>query len=350
MKSKLLIAIAVLVVLSAGWLFFMRSNGTTANKMPDQVSYNFHIRPILSDKCFKCHGPDKNKREAGLRLDIPDSAFAPLKETKGSFAFVPYKPEESEVYKRITSTDSAYFMPTPSSHLGVLSSYEIALFKKWINQGAKYEKHWAFEKPVKAPLPSIDHKEKTVNEIDYFVFSKQEQMGLTNNEQSDKERLLKRVSLDLTGLLPSEKLMDQFAANQSTKAYENAVDQLLASPAFGEKIAVHWLDLARYSDSYGYQDDNVRTQWAWRDWVIHAFNKNLPYNDFLTCQIAGDMLPNSTKEQMLATAFFRNHKYTEEGGIIPEEYRIQYIIDKTKTFTKGILGLTAEFAQCHDHK
>ena len=350
MKSKLLIVFAVLVVLSAGWLFFMRSNGTAANKMPDQVSYNFHIRPILSDKCFKCHGPDKNKREAGLRLDIPDSAFAPLKETKGSFAFVPYKPEESEVYKRITSTDSAYFMPTPSSHLGVLSSYEIALFKKWINQGAKYEKHWAFEKPVKAPLPSIDHKENTVNEIDYFVFSKQEQMGLTNNEQSDKERLLKRVSLDLTGLLPSEKLMDQFAANQSTKAYENAVDQLLASPAFGEKIAVHWLDLARYSDSYGYQDDNVRTQWAWRDWVIHAFNKNLPYNDFLTWQIAGDMLPNSTKEQMLATAFFRNHKYTEEGGIIPEEYRIEYIIDKTKTFTKGILGLTAECAQCHDHK
>ena len=351
MKSKLLIVIAVLVVFSAGWIFFMRSKGTTAaNKMPDQVSYNFHIRPILSDKCFKCHGPDKNKREAGLRLDIPDSAFAPLKETKGAFALVPYKPEESELFKRISSTDTAYQMPTPSSHLGILSSYEIALFKKWINQGAKYEKHWAFVKPVKAPLPSIDHKENAVNEIDYFVFSKQEQLGLTNNEQSDKERLLKRVSLDLTGLLPSEKLMDQFTANQSSNAYETAVDQLLASSTFGEKMAVHWLDIARYSDSYGYQDDNVRTQWAWRDWVIHAFNKNLPYNDFLTWQIAGDMLPNSTKEQMLATAFFRNHKYTEEGGIIPEEYRIEYIIDKTKTFTKGVLGLTAECAQCHDHK
>ena len=350
MKSKFLIVTAVLLASLIGWLSCMHTNGTAANKMPDQVSYNFHIRPILSDKCFKCHGPDKNKREAGLRLDIPDSAFAPLKETKGAFALVPFKPEESEVYKRIISTDSSYQMPSPTAHLGMLSSYEIALFKKWINQGAKYERHWAFAKPIKAALPSIDHKEQAVNGIDYFVFSKQEQMGLSHNEQSDKERLLKRVSLDLTGLLPSEKMMAQFAANQSSNAYETAVDLLFNTPAYGEKMAVHWLDIARYSDSYGYQDDNVRTQWAWRDWVIHAFNKNIPYNQFLTWQIAGDMLPNATKEQMLATAFFRNHKYTEEGGIIPEEYRIGYILDKTKTFTKGILGLTAECAQCHDHK
>jgi hypothetical protein len=350
MKSKFLIVIVLLLASFVGWLSCMHSTSSVANKMPDQVSYNFHIRPILSDKCFKCHGPDKNKMEAGLRLDIPDSAFAPLKETKGAFALVPFKPDESEVYKRISSTDSAYLMPSPSSHLGLLSSYEIALFKKWINQGAKYERHWAFEKPIKAALPSIDHKEQAVNGIDYFVFSKQEQMGLSHNEQSDKERLLKRVSLDLTGLLPSEKMMAQFAANQSNNAYETAVDLLLGTPAYGEKMAVHWLDIARYSDSYGYQDDNVRTQWAWRDWVIHAFNKNIPYSEFLTWQIAGDMLPNATKEQMLATAFFRNHKYTEEGGIIPEEYRIGYILDKTKTFTKGILGLTAECAQCHDHK
>ncbi len=350
MKSKFLIVIAVLLASLVGWLSCMHSNGTAANKMPDQVSYNFHIRPILSDKCFKCHGPDKNKREAGLRLDIPDSAFAPLKETKGAFALVPFKPEESEVYKRISSTDTAYQMPSSSSHLSLLSAFEIALFKKWINQGAKYEKHWAFAKPIKAPLPSISNKELAINAIDYFVFNKQEQMGLSHNEVSDKERLLKRVSLDLTGLLPSEKMMAQFAANQSSNAYETAVDLLFNTPAYGEKMAVHWLDIARYSDSYGYQDDNVRTQWAWRDWVIHAFNKNIPYNQFLTWQIAGDMLPNATKEQMLATAFFRNHKYTEEGGIIPEEYRIGYILDKTKTFTKGILGLTAECAQCHDHK
>ena len=349
MKSKLLIVVALLLVTITTWLACMQANNGV-NSMPDKVSYNFHIRPILSDKCFKCHGPDINKREAGLRLDIPDSAFGPLKETKGAFALVPFKPEESELYKRISSTDTAYLMPSPSSHLGVLSAYEIGLFKKWIKQGAKYEPHWAFAKPVKAPLPTIKNKELAKNEIDYFIISKQEQAGLAPNEEADRERLLKRVSLDLTGLPPSEKMMDQLLANQSAHAYEAAVDELLNTPSYGEKMAVHWLDVARYSDSYGYQDDNVRTQWAWRDWVIHAFNKNLPYNQFLTWQIAGDMLPNATKEQILATAFFRNHKYTEEGGVIPEEYRIEYILDKTKTFGKGILALTVECAQCHDHK
>jgi hypothetical protein len=350
MKSKLIVVLALLLTCVVAWISCMQASGSSTNSMPDKVSYNFHIRPILSDKCFKCHGPDINKREAGLRLDLPDAAFAPLRETKGAFALVPFKPEQSELYKRITSTDTAYQMPTPESHMGVLSAHEIALFKKWIEQGAKYEKHWAFVPPVKTVLPSIKDKEKALNEIDYFILAKQEQLGLVPNEESDKERLLKRVSLDLTGLPPSEKLMGEYNSNQSPKAFEIAVDALLNTPAYGEKMAVHWLDIARYSDSYGYQDDNVRTQWAWRDWVIHAFNKNMPYNTFLTWQIAGDMLPNASKEQVLATAFFRNHKYTEEGGVIPEEYRIGYILDKTKTYTKGILAMTAECAQCHDHK
>ena len=349
MSRKLIIVFAFFLVTIITWVACMRTNNG-AGAMPDKVSYNFHIRPILSDKCFKCHGPDINKREAGLRLDVPDSAFAPLKETRGAFALVPFKPEESELYKRISSTDTAYLMPTPSSHLGALSEQQIALFKKWIKQGAKYEPHWAFAKPVKVPLPSIKNKALAKNEIDYFILAKQEQAGLSPNEAADKERLFKRLSLDITGLPPSEKMMDQFMANQNAGAYEAAVDELLNMAAYGEKMAVHWLDVARYSDSYGYQDDNIRTQWAWRDWVIHAFNKNLPYNQFLTWQIAGDMLPNATKEQILATAFFRNHKYTEEGGVIPEEYRIEYILDKTKTFGKGILGLTVECAQCHDHK
>ena len=348
MRFKILIVTALLLLIVFGWLYHIQSVNQSA--IPQLISYNFHIRPILSDKCFKCHGPDKNKREAGLRLDMEDSAFAPLKETKGAFAFVPFKPEESEVFKRISSTDSAYQMPLPSSHLGLLSTYEIALFKKWISQGAKYEHHWAFVKPVKLPLPSIDKDQVAINAIDNFIFSKQSQLGLSHNEESDKERLLKRLSLDLTGLLPSEKMMSQFSANQSATAYETAVDLLLSSPAYGEKMAVHWLDISRYADSFGYQDDDARTQWAWRDWVIHAFNKNIPYNTFLTWQLAGDMLPNATKEQMLATAFLRNHKITEEGGVIPEEYRIAYNIDKTKTFGKGILGLTLECAQCHDHK
>ena len=349
MKSKFLIVFALLLITVISWLACMRANNG-AVALPDKVSYNFNIRPILSDKCFKCHGPDINKREAGLRLDIPDSAFAPLRETKGAFALVPFKPDESELYKRISSTDTAYLMPNPSSHLGVLSAHEIALFKKWILQGAKYEPHWAFVKPVKSALPSIKNKQLAKNEIDYFILAKQEQAGLSPNGEADKERLLKRLSLDLTGLPPSEKMMDQFTANQNANAYEAVVDELLSAPTYGEKMAVHWLDIARYADSYGYQDDNVRTQWIWRDWLIHAFNKNIPYNDFLTWQIAGDMLPNATKEQILATAFFRNHKYTEEGGVIPEEYRISYILDKTKTFGKGILGLTVECAQCHDHK
>lgn len=316
----------------------------------DLVSYNFNIRPILSDKCFACHGPDANKRKAHLRLDIADSAYAPLKEMKGAFALVPGKPDESEVYKRISSADPTYQMPIPDSHLGLLTEDQVAIFKKWIQQGAKYERHWAFTPPKKAPLPDVDDKKWVKNEIDYFALSKMEQKGLAPNEEADKERLLKRISLDITGLPPSIEMMDKFMADNNPDAYEKMVDQLLANNAYGEKMAVHWLDVARYADSYGYQDDNIRTQWPWRDWVIHAFNTNLPYDKFVTWQIAGDMLPNATKEQVLATGFFRNHKYTEEGGVIPEEYRIEYNLDKTKTYGRGIIGVTIECAQCHDHK
>ncbi len=326
---------------------FGKSDG---DKLPDQVSFNFHIRPILSDKCFKCHGPDANKRQAQFRLDIADSAFAPLKETKGAFALVPGKPEESELYKRISSTDTSYMMPDPASHLGALNEYEIKLFKKWIEQGAKYETHWAFTAPIKSALPKVSDKDWVKNEIDYFVLQKLDEKDLTPNEEADKERLLKRASLDITGLPPTIEMMDRFVNDKSDNAYEKILDELMNMPQYGEKMAVHWLDVARYSDSYGYQDDNIRTQWPWRDWVIHAFNKNIPYDQFVTWQVAGDMLPNATKEQILATGFFRNHKYTEEGGVIDEEYRIEYLLDKTKTFGKGILGLTIECAQCHDHK
>lgn len=318
--------------------------------LPATVSYNFDIRPVLSDKCFKCHGPDASHREAHLRLDIADSAYAPLKQTKGAFAIVPGKPEASELLKRVTSSDLSFMMPPPDAHLGVLSEYEKKLFEKWIAQGAKYERHWAFTVPKKPPLPDIAGKSWVKNEIDYFVLQRMTKKNLSPNEEADKERLLKRVSFDLTGLPPSLAMMDRFMADQSPGAYEKMVDELLQTPQYGEKMAVHWLDVARYADSYGYQDDNIRTQWPWRDWLIHAFNENLPYDKFLLWQIAGDMLPAANKEQILATGFFRNHKYTEEGGVVPEEYRIEYLIDKTKTFGKGVLGLTIECAQCHDHK
>lgn len=314
-----------------------------------QLSYNFHIRPILSDKCFACHGPDANKREAGLRLDVEEAAFAALKENPGKFAIVPKDVEKSEIYHRIISQDPSTQMPPPESNLA-LTQEEIELIIRWIKEGAQYEPHWAFIPAKKAPLPKVKNKDWPKNEIDYFTLAKMSQKGLKPNGKATNPELLKRICLDITGLPPSKELMVQFEKDESQDAYSRMIDQLLDKPAFGEKMAALWMDISRYSDSYGYQDDNVRTQWPYRDWVIHAFNKNLPYDQFLTWQIAGDMLPNATKEQVLATAFNRNHKYTEEGGVIPEEYRIEYVLDKTNTFSKGILGITMECAQCHDHK
>jgi hypothetical protein len=326
----------------------MNSGKDKAN--PGRMSYNTDIRPVLSDKCFLCHGPDEGTREAGLRLDIREHAIAPLEGHTDRYAIVPGDPGQSDMIRRISSDDPAIMMPLPESHLGRLTTEEIDKIKKWISQGAVYEPHWAFIPPVKQDLPSLTNSSLASNEIDYFIFSQLSEMGLKPNREARKEYLLKRVSLDLTGLLPSIELQDQFLNDKSPQAYENIVDQLLDSKNFGEKMAVHWMDVARYADSYGYQDDNIRTQWPYRDWVIHAFNKNYPYDVFLTWQLAGDMLPEAGHEETLATAFLRNHKYTEEGGVIPEEYRIEYVADKVKTYTKGILALTAECAHCHDHK
>lgn len=332
---------------------FVSCKPSTSNEISfgdgEQLSYNFHIRPILSDKCFACHGPDANKQEAGLRLDTPETAFAALKESPGKFAIIPNDLNGSEVYHRIVSTDPNELMPPPESNLSLTES-EIELIKRWIEQGAKYEPHWAFVSPKKGELPKVNDEEWTRNEIDYFTLAKMNKLGLDPNEQAEKHELLKRVSLDLTGLPPTPEMINAFEKDESPEAYEKAVDKIMNLPTFGEKMAVLWMDISRYSDSYGYQDDNIRTQWPYRDWVIHAFNKNLPYDQFITWQLAGDMLPNATKEQILATAFNRNHKYTEEGGVIPEEYRVEYVLDKSNTFSKGILGITMECAQCHDHK
>jgi hypothetical protein len=348
MKKKQLLIVAAL---ATGVVMLECCNGKPAEqKMPDEVSYNFHIRPLLSDKCFKCHGPDTTKLEAKLRLDLANSAYAPLTETKGAFAIVPFKPEQSELLKRIRSTDSTVMMPPPDAHLGMLTAQEVKLFEKWIAQGAAYEPHWAFVKPKKAPLPKVDQTKWPRNPIDHFVLNAMESQHLKPNPEADAEQLLKRLSYDLTGLPPTVEQMEAFASDHSEKAYEKWIDQWLESPHYGEKMALQWLDLARYADSYGYQDDNIRTQWPWRDWVIHAFNTNMPFDQFVTWQIAGDMLPNANLETTLATAFFRNHKYTEEGGVIDEEYRVEYLLDKVKTYSKGLLGLTVECAQCHDHK
>ncbi len=311
------------------------------------VSYNFHIRPILSDKCFACHGPDANKRESELRLDTEEGAFDALKESKGKFALVAGNVEESVLYHRITSEDSGELMPPPESNLSLTVS-EIELIKIWIEQGAKYEPHWAFVKPKKNQLPT--EQSWGNNPIDFFVAKKMKEKGLKPNPEAKSHELIKRASLDLTGLPPSPQLLDRFGDFQGKLSYEDLLDGLLEEPSFGEKLGVLWMDVSRYADSYGYQDDNIRTQWPYRDWVIHAFNQNLPYDQFITWQLAGDLLPDATKEQVLATAFNRNHKYTEEGGVIDEEYRIEYVLDKTNTISKGLLGITMECAQCHDHK
>jgi hypothetical protein len=267
------------------------SNQDADNEVPDTVSYNFNIRPIFSDKCFKCHGPDANKRQAGLRLDIAEEALKALKDDPTAHALIPGDPSSSQVYLRITSADSSVMMPPPASNLKRLTPHETDLVKRWIKQGAKYEKHWAFVPLKEVPVPDVKNKAWPKNQLDYFVLSKLEKRNIAPNAEADKERLLKRICFDITGLPPSLQLMDNFLADHSSNAYEKAVDQLLQSPVYGEKMTLHWLDVARYADSHGYQDDNYRSQWPWRDWVIHAFNENLSYDKFITWQLAGDLLP-----------------------------------------------------------
>lgn len=322
---------------------------TKAGLSTNEVDYNFHIRPILSDKCFVCHGPDEKERQEGLRLDTEAGAYAALKGQPNHFAIVPGSLEKSEVWKRIISDDPSEVMPTPESNLR-LTQDEIDLIGKWIEQGAAYKKHWAFIPPSSPELPRVKQEEWANNEIDYFVLEKIQSVGLQPNEEAEKALLLKRVAFDLTGLPPTLELQEKFLKDDAPDAYEKVVDELLSSKHYGEKMAIHWLDVARYADSHGYQDDGLRTMWPWRDWVIHAFNENYPYNKFVTWQLAGDLLPEKNKEALLATGFNRNHKITQEGGVIDEEYRIEYVTDRTNTFGKTFLALTFECAKCHDHK
>ncbi|SEJ62520.1 Planctomycete cytochrome C [Cyclobacterium xiamenense] len=338
--------IAVWFGLSSWMLSCSSDSSQGLADIPETVSYNLHIRPILSENCFACHGPDANKREAGLRLDRETDAYAALKEQPGRHALVPGDPQASEAYLRTVSTDSSERMPPPSSNLS-LTDHQVRLIEKWIRQGAAYEPHWAFVPPVKAALPA-DDLGWAQNEVDYFVLKGMREQGLTPNQSADKRSLLRRVYLDIIGLPPPPAVLDQVETAELD--LDALLDSLFANPAFGEKMAIHWMDLSRYADSHGYQDDYYRTQWPWRDWVIHAFNQNMPYDRFVTWQLAGDLLPDAGKEQVLATAFNRNHKITEESGAIDEEYRVMYAVDRTNTLGKALLGITLECAQCHDHK
>ncbi len=314
------------------------------------LSFNQDIRPILSDHCFQCHGPDNQKRKAGLRLDMAEGAYAEL--DPGAHAIVPGNADESELIRRIYSTDPDEIMPPPETKLP-LNDQDREILRQWINQGAEYQSHWAFISVERPEVPKVEELPVGVtvkNPVDAFVFDQLQEKGWDPQPMASKEKRIRRVTLDLTGLPPTPEEVQAFLNNDSPDAYEKWVDHLLESEAYGERMAVDWLDLARYADSYGYQVDRGRDVWAYRDWVINAFNRNLPFNDFIQWQLAGDLLPNPTREQILATAFNRLHPQKSEGGSIPEEFRTEYVADRVRTFGTTFLGLTLECSRCHDHK
>lgn len=319
------------------------------DKLPQEIDFNQHVKPILSDKCFFCHGPDKGKIKGGLQLHSADLAYAELSESPGKFAIKPGNLNKSEFFYRIMTDDPELLMPEPSSHLS-LSDYEKAVLIKWIKDGAEYKDHWAFIKPVKHNPPKVKNKDLISNSIDNFVLAQLEPMDLKLSQKADKELLLRRASLDLTGLMPTLEEIDAFLNDTSENAFEKQLDKLLASAAYGEQRTLDWMDLARYADTHGYSVDWFRDVSPWRDWVIKSFNKNMPYDKFVLWQMAGDMLPNATREQRLATTFNRLHPQNLEGGIIDEEFRSEYVSDRTATVGQAFLGLTIGCAKCHDHK
>jgi len=326
------------------------SNTTSQTKeIPETIDYIFDVKPILSDRCYLCHGPDDGTREANLRFDTKEGAFAALGENIKHYAIVANDTTASELVQRINAKNAVKLMPPVASNLS-LSEYEKKILTKWVAQGAVWKEHWAFILPEKKEVPKVKNDSLVVNEIDNFIVQKLTQQGLVPSEKASKEKLIRRVYFDLTGLPPSLTDIDIFLNDTSKNAYEKVVDHLLNSSRYGEHLATSWLDIARYSDTHGYQDDLERTMWPWRDWVISAFNRNIPYDEFIKWQLAGDLLPNANLEQILATGFNRNHKITQEGGVIDEEYRVEYVLDRTNTVSKSLLGLTMECAQCHDHK
>lgn len=321
---------------------------TAYEELPEKIDFNFHVRPILSDRCFACHGPDENARKANLRLDTEEGLFSML-EGKEKFPIAPGKPKDSEVIERILHDDPELVMPTPESNL-TLTDSEKATLLKWVEQGAEWKTHWAFTAPVKVPLPQVNDPSWARNEIDYFVLDKLESLGLSPSTEANKTTLIRRLSLDLIGLPPTPEEVQAFKNDTSPNAYEKLADRLLASPGYGERWAWEWLDVARYADTNGFQGDATRNMWPWRDWVIQAFNNNMPYDEFTIKQLAGDLLPNATRNDILATGFNRNHTYNTEGGSIPEETRVTNVFDRVETTGTAWLGLTMNCARCHDHK
>ncbi len=319
------------------------------NLLPNDLDFNYDVKPILSDKCFACHGPDAKKRKADLRLDLAEEAYRALGKEENYHAIVPGNADKSHAVARILSHDPEVVMPTPESHLS-LTIKEKATLIKWIEEGAEYRPHWSFMKPEKKKAPKVNNEDWVKNPIDNYALQKLEAKGIAPAESATKETLIRRASFDLCGLPPTLAEIDRFVADKSPDAYEKMIDHYLASPAYGERMAVDWMDVARYTDSDGYLDDKHRDVSPWRDWVIQAFNQNMSYKQFATWQLAGDLVKNKNKESVLATAFNRLHRKNSEAGIIYEEFRVEYVADRANTLGKAFLGLSIECARCHDHK
>ena len=322
--------------------------GSANANAAEAINFDRDIRPILSDHCFTCHGPDNNKRQAGLRLDQKEAAFSPVE--SGDTAIVAGQVGSSELIHRITSTDDSLVMPPPGKGKP-LSKSQVELLSRWISEGATWSNHWAFE-PVKTPTVPVDNLAagSVANPIDAFVLRRLHREGLSQSPRESKERLLRRLSLDLTGLPPTLQDVDAFLQDTSANAIEKVVDRLLESPHFGERMAMPWLDLARYGDTSGYHNDSLRDMWLWREWVVKAFNANMPFDQFTTEQLSGDLIPNATIQQQIASGFHRNVMTSDEGGLIDAEYRNLYVVDRVATTGVTWLGLTIACAQCHDHK
>ena len=315
----------------------------------ERLDFNRDVRPILSDNCYRCHGPDADNQESEFRLNTREAAIADL----GGYAgIVPGDMEASELHFRIwEDVVEDELMPPTDSKLS-LSDAEKKILDRWIEEGAEYDKHWSFKPITQSPLPKLTkkHRNWAGNEIDYFITARLKEENLEPSELASKETQIRRVTLDLTGLPPTPEEVEDFLADKSSKAWERVVDRLLASDRYGERMALVWLDAARYADSGGYQNDMRRSQWPWRDWVIQAYNNNTPFDQFTIEQLAGDLLPNPSKDQILATAFNRNHRINNEGGIVPEEYLVEYVADRAETTSTVWMGLTVGCARCHDHK
>lgn len=331
MRWKLILSLCVCA-------FFFSAQNQSAQLRP--IDFNRDIRPILSDKCWACHGPDASAKKIRLRLDSEAASLSVIN---------PGNPEQSKLIKRITHADEDMRMP-PRDSGRTLTEREKELVTEWIRQGAKWQQHWSFIALVRPALPQVKNTGWMKNPIDTFVLARLEKEGLQPQPEADRVTLLRRLSLDLTGLPPTPAEVNAFLRDSSPKAYERVVDRLLAGARYGERMAFRWLDVARYADTSGYQSDRERQMWRWRDWVIEAFNQNKPYDQFVVEQLAGDLLPNPTINQRLATGFNRNHRGNSEAGIIPEEYATEYVIDRVDTTATAFLGLTAGCARCHNHK